>query len=52
MTDKASVFARVRGMIEAEGLRIASMDDGQIVEVHDIDETHPLPEQLRHGFHA
>lgn len=29
MTDKASVFARVRGMIEAEGLRIASMDDAR-----------------------
>lgn len=32
--------------------RIASMDDGQIVEVHDIDASHPLPEHLRHGFHA
>lgn len=32
--------------------RIASMDDGQIVEVHDIDAGHPLPEHLRHGFHA
>jgi putative ABC transport system ATP-binding protein len=32
--------------------RIASMDDGQIVEVHDINETQPLPEHLRHGFHA
>jgi len=31
--------------------RIASMDDGRIVEVHDIDEAHPLPENLRHGFH-
>lgn len=31
--------------------RIASMDDGRIVEVHDMDETHPLPENLRHGFH-
>lgn len=32
--------------------RIASMDDGRIVEVHDIDAAHPLPEHLRHGFHA
>ncbi len=32
--------------------RIASMDDGQIVEVHDIDASNPLPEHLRHGFHA
>jgi putative ABC transport system ATP-binding protein len=32
--------------------RIASMDDGRIVEVHDIDADHPLPEQLRHGFHS
>jgi putative ABC transport system ATP-binding protein len=32
--------------------RIASMDDGQIVEVHDVDAGHPLPEHLRHGFHA
>ncbi len=32
--------------------RIAAMDDGRIVEVHDIDETHPLPENLRHGFHG
>ncbi len=31
--------------------RIASMDDGRIVEVHDMDENHPLPENLRHGFH-
>ena len=31
--------------------RIASMDDGRIVEVHDMDESHPLPENLRHGFH-
>ncbi|MES2507806.1 MAG: ABC transporter ATP-binding protein [Verrucomicrobiota bacterium] len=31
--------------------RIASMDDGRIVEVHDIDASHPLPENLRHGFH-
>ena len=31
--------------------RIASMDDGQIVEVHDVDAGHPLPEHLRHGFH-
>lgn len=29
MTDTASVFARVRAMIEAEGLRIASMDDAR-----------------------
>ena len=32
--------------------RIASMDDGRIIEVHDIDAAHPLPEQLRHGFHS
>jgi putative ABC transport system ATP-binding protein len=32
--------------------RIAAMDDGRILEVHDMDETHPLPEILRHGFHA
>lgn len=32
--------------------RIASMDDGRIIEVHDMDETHPLPESLRHGFHS
>lgn len=31
--------------------RIASMDDGRIVEVHDIDADHPLPDHLRHGFH-
>ncbi len=32
--------------------RIASMDDGRIVEVHDVDAAHPLPEHLKHGFHA
>jgi putative ABC transport system ATP-binding protein len=32
--------------------RIASMDDGRIVELHDIDGSHPLPDNLRHGFHA
>ncbi len=32
--------------------RIASMDDGRIVEIHDVDETHPLPDHLKHGFHA
>lgn len=31
--------------------RIASMDDGRIVEIHDIDDKNPLPENLRHGFH-
>jgi len=31
--------------------RIASMDDGRIVEVHDMDAEHPLPENLKHGFH-
>ena len=29
MTDKATVFARVREMIEAKGLRVASMDDAR-----------------------
>jgi len=32
--------------------RIAAMDDGRIVEVHDMDAAHPLPENLRHGFHS
>lgn len=32
--------------------RIASMDDGRIVELHDVDASHPLPEHLQHGFHA
>lgn len=32
--------------------RIASMDDGRVIEVHDVDAAHPLPETLRHGFHS
>lgn len=28
--------------------RIASMDDGRVVEVHDVDESHPPPEHLKH----
>ncbi|MCB1278952.1 ABC transporter ATP-binding protein [Prosthecobacter sp.] len=28
--------------------RIASMDDGRVVEVHDVDEDHPPPEHLKH----
>ncbi|HEY1080728.1 MAG TPA: ABC transporter ATP-binding protein [Prosthecobacter sp.] len=49
--DRAVMIVTHDNRIFSHADRIASMDDGRIVEVHDIDETHPLPENLRHGFH-
>jgi putative ABC transport system ATP-binding protein len=50
--DRAVLIVTHDNRIFPHANRIASMDDGQIVEVHDIDASHPLPEHLRHGFHA
>lgn len=49
--DRAVLIVTHDNRIFSHADRIASMDDGRIVEVHDMDETHPLPENLRHGFH-
>lgn len=49
--DRAVLIVTHDNRIFPHADRIASMDDGRIVEVHDIDESHPLPENLRHGFH-
>lgn len=49
--DRAVLIVTHDNRIFQHADRIASMDDGRIVEVHDIDEAHPLPENLRHGFH-
>jgi len=50
--DRAVLIVTHDNRIFAHADRIAAMDDGRILEVHDMDETHPLPEILRHGFHA
>lgn len=49
--DRAVLIVTHDNRIFAHANRIASMDDGRIVEVHDIDASHPLPENLKHGFH-
>lgn len=49
--DRAVLIVTHDNRIFTHADRIASMDDGRIVEVHDMDETHPLPENLKHGFH-
>ncbi len=49
--DRAVLIVTHDNRIFPHANRIASMDDGRIVEVHDIDSTHPLPDNLRHGFH-
>lgn len=49
--DRAVLIVTHDNRIFPHADRIASMDDGRIVEVHDMDENHPLPENLRHGFH-
>ncbi|TDU73083.1 putative ABC transport system ATP-binding protein [Prosthecobacter fusiformis] len=49
--DRAVLIVTHDNRIFPHADRIAAMDDGRIVEVHDIDEGHPLPENLRHGFH-
>jgi putative ABC transport system ATP-binding protein len=50
--DRAVLIVTHDNRIFAHADRIAAMDDGCILEVHDMDETHPLPDILRHGFHA
>ncbi|MEN3942799.1 ABC transporter ATP-binding protein [Prosthecobacter sp. SYSU 5D2] len=49
--DRAVLIVTHDNRIFPHANRIASMDDGRIVEVHDIDAAHPLPENLKHGFH-
>jgi putative ABC transport system ATP-binding protein len=50
--DRAVLIVTHDNRIFQHADRIAAMDDGRIVEVHDVDATHPLPDQLRHGFHS
>ncbi len=50
--DRAVLIVTHDNRIFPHANRIASMDDGRIIEVHDIDAAHPLPENLRHGFHS
>jgi putative ABC transport system ATP-binding protein len=50
--DRAVLIVTHDNRIFSHANRIASMDDGRIVEVHDMDAEHPLPEHLKHGFHA
>jgi putative ABC transport system ATP-binding protein len=49
--DRAVLIVTHDNRIFPHANRIASMDDGRIVEVHDMDAAHPLPENLKHGFH-
>ena len=49
--DRAVLIVTHDNRIFPHANRIASMDDGRIVEVHDKDTAHPLPENLKHGFH-
>ena len=49
--DRAVLIVTHDNRIFAHANRIASMDDGRIVELHDVDAAHPLPENLKHGFH-
>jgi putative ABC transport system ATP-binding protein len=50
--DRAVLIVTHDNRIFEHANRIASMDDGRVVELHDIDAAHPLPDNLRHGFHA
>jgi putative ABC transport system ATP-binding protein len=50
--DRAVLIVTHDNRIFEHADRIASMDDGRVVELHDIDAAHPLPENLRHGFHS
>jgi putative ABC transport system ATP-binding protein len=50
--DRAVLIVTHDNRIFPHANRIASMDDGRIIEMHDINAGHPLPENLRHGFHA
>jgi putative ABC transport system ATP-binding protein len=50
--DRAVLIVTHDNRIFAHANRIASMDDGRIVEVLDIDARHPLPDHLKHGFHV
>ena len=49
--DRAVLIVTHDNRIFQHADRIASMDDGRIVETYDMDEAHPLPEHLKHGFH-
>jgi len=49
--DRAVIIVTHDNRIFSHANRIAAMDDGQIVEVHDVSETTPLPDHLRHGVH-
>ena len=46
--DRAVIIVTHDNRIFHHANRIASMDDGKIVEVHDVDEAHPPPESLQH----
>lgn len=49
--DRAVIIVTHDNRIFSHANRIAAMDDGQIVEVHDVSEANPLPDHLRHGVH-
>jgi putative ABC transport system ATP-binding protein len=49
--DRAVLIVTHDNRIFSHANRIAAMDDGKIVEVHDVTADHPLPEHLRHGVH-
>ncbi|GEP42872.1 ABC transporter ATP-binding protein [Brevifollis gellanilyticus] len=46
--DRAVLIVTHDNRIFSHADRIAAMDDGKIVEVHDVTGTNPLPEHLRH----
>ena len=46
--DRAVLIVTHDNRIFPHANRIASMDDGRVVEVHDVDESHPPPEHLKH----
>ena len=49
--DRSLIIVTHDNRIFGHADRIASMDDGRIVELHDMDEQHRLREHLRQGFH-
>ena len=48
-SDRAVLIVTHDNRIFHHANRIASMDDGKIIEVHDVDEQHPVPRGLLHG---